>query len=218
MARAVAPPPSRSSPASATPATRRWPMWWRLVRASRRPSAGTHRAGGPALVGRPGRRAGGASWPAGYPLFSADAQSGRSGSRPLDRGGPPPAPRRTATGWPTGPALTRLRARRLGRCEAGTCPGGPFGPAPGPLGRRTNGCTPAPPADAYDVERQLERGYSLTLTTDGSLGAGRGFRGGRKGDRHPLRRRNRASRCRVHGERPRPRESWETREGTRHEC
>ena len=45
---------------------------------------------------------------------------------------------------------------------------------------------------AYDVDRQLERGYSLTLTLDGRLVRGAGGSGRAAGDRDPLRRRHRA--------------------------
>ena len=45
---------------------------------------------------------------------------------------------------------------------------------------------------AYDVERQLERGYSLTLTSDGQLVRSVAGAGPTTGDRHPLGRRHRA--------------------------
>ena len=109
VARAVADArPSRSSPASATPATRRWPTSWRRAPASRRPSAGsrscvTTRHWWAAHVAEPAallaRR---------VPTFLGDAQSRDSaGARAPDRGGAATAPR--APGAPG-----RRRRRRSG--------------------------------------------------------------------------------------------------------
>ena len=69
VARAIAASPCRCGPASATPATSRWPTWWPTVPASPRPSA----AG---------------SWPWGRPVVGGlGGRPGRAGVPPGHRGG-----------------------------------------------------------------------------------------------------------------------------------
>ena len=115
------------------------------------------------------------------------------GPQSSDGGGAPTAPGPSRAPWPG-------RARRCGRAapdglassavrlRAQTARLGPL--SLGHLGRQDERVQSwRRLLAAYDVERQLERGYSLTLTADGDLvrsasGAGRGT-----GDRDPLRRR-----------------------------
>ena len=122
----------------------------------------------------PRRRAGRAAWPAACPTFLADAQSrdaqarrhltaaarhqlrvhrDRLSNRAIALGRSAPGAPRIVRGRPARPCDARLGPQATGH-----------------LGRQDERLHAwRRLLAAYDVERQLERGYSLTLTTDGSL-------------------------------------------------
>ena len=163
----------RCGPGSGTPGTSRWPTSWPTAPSSPRPSAaGSWRSGSRQWWE-------GTWWPSGRAVARPGTPTcWRRPSRdalargPPARHGPPPASAGIGAPWTHRARLTTLRSGGSWTTEhrAGHRPRRPARPPR----RRPRWRGPATESSrwrrllaAYDVERQLERGYTLTMDADG---------------------------------------------------